>query len=172
MTRAIALSALLLSGCVSMKAVSNQTSSQARFDPATRPQAWSRALVAFQLHAALISASDPAGGIIRTEVQPGWVECHGIVATRPGANRGQTEEVPRACRTSEHSQLTLGTDGTAFLLVNRVVYGLTEEKVSPLTPADSALLQKASDQFLAFIVGTSTKTPEPPPPAPAGLPSI
>jgi len=168
MMRAVVLGALLLlgSGCVSFKILPLHLTSEHRYDPADRQNVWGRALVAFQRRGLLITASDFVGGVLQSREQPSRVECHGLVGSEQTAY-GRRQTI--VCRSTEMSQFTLGAEGTAILRVNRVVSGHTYGNDSPLTPKDVALLQNECDDFLAFIVGTSTKAPEPLP-LPPGAP--
>jgi hypothetical protein len=148
---------LMCSGCYRVIAVPIQKTSSQQYKVADRSAVWSQALMAFQLRGLLIATSDPAGGLLRSEDQPGWTPCSNV-------------EPSKACKTTEQVQLTIGTDGSAFVRRYMSATGWVHvSETSPFSPSDLVLLQKETDAFLSFIVGTSKKAPEPPPPPPPGV---
>ena len=107
----------LCTGCYSAVLVPFQTSSSLQYKISDRSAVCSRALSAFQGRGQLIAMSDPVGGLVRTENQPLWTVC------------SNTPE--KKCLTREHDQLTIGTDGSAFLRRYYVVRGNVRGDESP-----------------------------------------
>lgn len=149
--RLVLLTVLLIgSGCHRTVTLSYQVSASARFDPAERPTVWSRALSAFQMRGQLIAMSDPLGGVIRTEKQMGWLPC------------GNSGTRSKLCSTMEHSQLTIGNDGSAFLRRYMITTAwLPNDVDSPFTDDEWSQVKKGTDDFLSFIVGTTKTAPAP-----------
>ena len=158
MNRLLLSLVLFEAGCVSLKSVSIQSVSTEPFTAGERNSVYARSLTAFQTRGMLISLSEPVGGVLRSELQRSWIQCANALADDFG-NRG--------CWSTEQTQLTIGSDGNAFLRIDRVVTGTTQGYESPVSPDMRLQFQQECTAMLGFIVG---KVPEPPAPPPgAGL---
>lgn len=146
------LVALIASGCVSMETRAINLKSVRTFDVSERPQVWGRALTAMQMKGFLVSATDPVGGFLRTEIQSTSASCSNADVRSPHHRP--------ACSVWVAAQLTVTPDGTAFLSSRYVFSAMTVNEKSPVTDQDIAPLQRAGDDMVDFIVGKS-KTPPP-----------
>lgn len=144
-TLAVALLAAASAGCTAPMVTSVHSLSRASFAPAERPAVWGRALAELQEAGALISFSDPVGGILRTEAQPTTTRCSGSIATT-----GDGE--PPLCDATVLRQLTFSQDGTAILRTNRAVSGVGRWGEPLVTTTDEMHLLEENDATLRAIV--------------------
>ena len=151
--RLLPLIMLLQSGCIVMQVTPVHSTATSLFAVSERNAVYARGLTALQTRGSYISISDPVGGVLRTEPQQSWVRCSHIVSDS-GFNR---------CLAVEETQLTVGTDGNAFLRIDQSVRGETYVGESPVTPDDRLILQQQCSKMLDFIAGKTAEPPAPPP---------
>lgn len=142
--RTVAIAFLLSAGCATQQAATAHTTSLGKFSPQERDRVWNRALDAYQTRGILISASDRAGGVLRSDSMRAQIPC----------SAGQ-------CAATSVYQLTLSDDGSAFLRITRGAAVFSSAPVSGARDYDRARLQWDADELLASILGAA------PPPAPA-----
>lgn len=146
--RTVAVAMLLCAGCVTQQAATAHATSQGKFSPQERDRVWNRALDAYQARGILITASDRAGGVLRSDSMRTQIQC----------STGQ-------CDANSVYQLTLADDGSAFMRINRGAVVFSTPAVSDARSYDRAKLQWDADELLASILGAAPP-PAPTPPAP------